>query len=31
MKTVKEMSLEGKKVIIKFDLKLKAHCEDKLK
>jgi hypothetical protein len=31
MKTVKEYPLEGKKVMIKWNLKLKDHCEDKLK
>ena len=30
LKTVKEYSIDGKKLFIKFNLKLKENCEDKL-
>lgn len=31
LKTVKEFPIDGKKLFIKFNLKLKENCEDKLK
>lgn len=31
MKTVKEYVLDGKKILLKFDLKLKDNCEKEMK